>query len=947
MEKKPDSLAQLIADINREFAPRAVHAQTQRRSTPELEIRLGHINLATYRASLELLTAPTTRELSMSIVTIDRSLGGAPRPLVMRKTYANPTDPRGSAPVIMHKDKIASYNGLLNIGDSRCPYKVALSRESTIDDGPTPKPEDKVRLRIRTSKHVNISDHEWSVDLTLVRETTLGELAANRAIRRDFFEREEGATHYEVEIELAQSSMSSISAADIEEVVRAACEIAHPRGVEVGTARTPRDLALHFIAHKLRAAHATSSRDRSQSSTPAPPTLKALLNNAVSMTRSEYLSQVFPTIAEYLVTDKADGVRGVAIVTIEGTIAIVTDETMYTSPPDSAIASEGSIIAMYDGEVIRSPPDHVTFYAFDCLMIGGDAVTDEPFESRIALVQPRETPAITIEVKEFLPVEDGNIRKVAETIAAWKRPYKTDGMILTQAGHNYRETRNWKWKSYEDTTIDFLCLQCPERMYGSGQFTLPREAAQSDVGSARRSDFRIYILMCTCDMRQRASLCIQPLAIHNDLIAEVRMRESLIHFVCQFEPLAYVLIVRASDMKPFGGDLHGKVIEMRWRLQPDAESWRKWDLIRAREDRKVGNNIAVANNVFANYIDPFPLDALWKPAQGYFEKESSDALVASNKFRRFIITVILYHKLKDSRDLTILDLGGGRAQDYTRYAAAGARLVVTYDIDSMAIAEGVMRVEANSRDITKSAPFAWIARVDQTAARIRADRAIPGCSAPAYVGRVADITKLTSDTFKADLTSIGIAQRSFGAVVSTFAFHYFCKSRETVESVFRLIDLALAPAGLVIITTMNGARVHDKLRTSGGAWALMEPTAEHAAPKYRISASYKRDESLLDFGQMIKVSVPFSDKMYDEPLCNFEALAQVADALGFARVETISHETAYLTLFEVADAKLAHAVTAADREYTALFDTIVFRRKTAPRAPRSAPAGARIPRAKK
>jgi hypothetical protein len=62
----------------------------------------------------------------------------------------------------------------------------------------------------------------------------------------------------------------------------------------------------------------------------------------------------------------------------------------------------------------------------------------------------------------------------------------------------------------------------------------------------------------------------------------------------------------------------------------------------------------------------------------------------------------------------------------------------------MAIATGVMRVEANSRDVTSTAPFAWVTKLDQTAARARASRAQPGCSAPAYIGRVADLNTLTS-----------------------------------------------------------------------------------------------------------------------------------------------------------------------------------------------------------
>ena len=61
-------------------------------------------------------------------------------------------------------------------------------------------------------------------------------------------------------------------------------------------------------------------------------------------------------------------------------------------------------------------------------------------------------------------------KKIFEERADVKKEYKTDGIILVEPGKSYRETKNYKWKSLHDTTIDFLAMKCPKSIIGKAPF---------------------------------------------------------------------------------------------------------------------------------------------------------------------------------------------------------------------------------------------------------------------------------------------------------------------------------------------------------------------------------------------------------------------------------------------------------------------------------------------
>lgn len=986
----------------------------------ELEVRLGKVNISSYAASIDALQklsttdgtivhAETIIDNSISIILARPGLIGQPCSSrdncssVIRKTY-----PTG-APIMLQKTELRSYHMSLQIDNSLCQAKVSCAREVVSKTLVAPNPRDIVRLRARQSRILLAEGHKWSIDVTLVRQSTFEEIQKNPDIKREFFANGANANHYEVEIELKERGAGlMITEQTIRTILTIACRIAYPHGIDVGVARNERELLMRTIA-RITARRATRVEDF---------TLKNLLNNAIMLTRSTYKQLAYP-MEGYYMTDKADGERGIAVLDSRDHVAVITDTALFGS------IDANDIQIIYDGEVIvragagaasssaavaaDASATVVKFYAFDCLRDNGTSLLDASFGSRFAVIQEFDSDIaspngkspgqlrIEIRAKEFQLLTSA---KLQESITALynktEREYPIDGLIFTSPDAGYYETKNYKWKPMENMTIDFLCFRCPDHLYSNPPYVLPPEASSLGASAKGRSDFRIYLLFCSCSEQQRAEFCIEPLSFSKEIFAgRPELHSSAIQFACRYDPYAYILVLRTRDLEPFGGDIHGKVMELRWRntcvqvtgvdqgesssaaAAQSIDHWRHWDLIRERPDKTMGNNISIATITFANYINPFPLDALWQPGGGYFAKETEKSIFfASDKYRRFVLSLILYDNLHTICNARILDLGGGRAADFVRYAVSGVSLVVNFDSDAMAIAESAIRVakQTQGRGIQNSTAAKWLQRTerarpfDAVSLRERKMSSSPGpgpgsgpiassssstkplgpvsscmsvkCTAPAYIGRVVDVTSLSHETLRIALTDIGLSLHIFDAVVSSFSFHYFCKSRDMVEQVFTTMSEALNDEGLIIITTMSGESVFDLLRQNGGIWKRSEPGA--TTPKYEIRALYDISESQIhDFGQMVRVSVPFSDELYEEPLCNFTAVGNVAVEHGFTAIKIFRHDAqSILSLFAYADSKLSSELTTLDREYSGLFMTYVFKRNKVARIRSHAPKAA-------
>jgi hypothetical protein len=120
---------------------------------------------------------------------------------------------------------------------------------------------------------------------------------------------------------------------------------------------------------------------------------------------------------------------------------------------------------------------------------------------------------------------------------------------------------------------------------------------------------------------------------------------------------------------------------------------------------------------------------------------------------------------------------------------------------------------------------------------------------------------------------------------------------------------------------MDGKRVFELLKPlqTGQQWE----TRENNVLKYAIKKDYKADK-LTPCGQMISVLLPFSDEMYQEPLCNVDTVITEAHRIGF-EVEVNQSMSAYLDQFASADRSLRAMLTPDDLTYIELHQVITLR----------------------
>lgn len=931
---------------------------THKQSDIEIELRAGHISTTHYHPIIKSCSEigtpiqhATDGEYDMSFSIICSNLmadtSARDRSIAIRRGIE-----KGSPVYGLEKERIA----FLALDGAR----FVVSRETTIVGAlPKPRGDDVVRFRARRSWSIDVNGVPWIIDVTIVRERTYAQFVAgaqgkgeNKVIQgfrgmvtsgafdqNDFIE-------FEIELDMRAFIVSDRARDLARDDLARVIEIAHrvldvvPRARDDTRTRAPlRKRILLALAHILDHRPRDSSR----------LSLKTLLNNARSMDVMQYARTIFPNIGGYYVTGKADGMRGIMVIDSTDKCAILTDSDVLGN--DGCMTLGARLQHVLDGEVMESS-GVPKFLAFDCLVIDGRACIDRIFSERIGLIdgdliEKAHTlcePFASVEAKKYERIDStgADIKDVVQRVAA-SGSYKTDGIIFTQPDAAYGATINFKWKPADNMTIDFLCVKCPRSLYGRGRYQLPVDGMTYAASSAGRSEYVIYLLFCDCTEDQLLGLCIHRLDEWREIAETIptEQRARIIHFSSNFDPLAYILVIREQEVTDWlraqGADmdanpsLHGRVVEMR-PCARDCGS-RKWDLVRLRTDRVTGNNIAVANSVYASSIAPFTMEMLWEPARGYFDTdESRKDLIPGNKYRRFVIGAVMSSVLvlEDRAHDRILDIGGGRAQDFVRYAAIGAKFVVNYDSDKYAIVEGVSRVTSLVRNngIARANAASHIRALvlDSKQCTRAIARAIAGgatsldpavnvkCYAPTYIGRVADMNSMTVGMFKDDLRRIWCDEHSFDVAFSSFAFHYFCGSRATIKSVWSIIDLALSAQGVVIITTMDGDEVTKLLTKSEGHWGSVE-----TGTKYEIAR--------IDGTRRIRVSVPFSRELLEEPLCFVEELDNVAGEFGFARIYTIEFGArSMLDLFGSYEPELRGQMNEEDITYTSLFRTYIYGR---------------------
>ncbi|MFA6165754.1 MAG: hypothetical protein WC700_04000 [Gemmatimonadaceae bacterium] len=807
------------------------------------------------------------------------------------------------------------------------PYLVALSSERPTEEFSSDE-EAVIRVKARVSFPLRLAGTgagaaamDWRVDLTVTRRIEGSDAASSlQHIVNQMFRGapkmtaenllsalslESGLYRFEIEVEFVggEDVRDAVRPADTAAAADAIMQLVNPNYVR----------AAALQAEVFRAARYLISDPRRFQHDAG---LKSLLPQVFAVTRATY-RKIFPPRDFYL-TDKADGRRALAVAH-DSRGFVVADTYHEYSAAASSSATAADTIA--DGELVRAADGTLTVYVFDVLVVAGENITADPFEKRlerlreaVEILRAVGVPAAAKEYARIVGDTPRELERVIRGVHEARRPYTTDGLIFVEPGQPYMETQSYKWKSARDNTIDFLARRAPPSVLGREPFV-------------DRPGHRLYFLFVGVTPELHAALGQQRCPGYADLFPGGGTAQPGSHFPIQFAPsdvpLAY--LYQHPDASP-AGEIEGKIVEARCLGDCGAAgggaAFVDWEVTRIREDRAselatrryFGNDFHTAEMIWLNYVDPFPVEQLWEgPSLDYFMREKSGVYAAQT-------AVISY--VKTQRILTlrhadwVIDVGAGQGQDLGRYLEAEVRHLIAVDEDRAALSELVRRK--------------YTQRGHGRRGRGRRDD-----DPPAAAGRrggattvhvlAADAGAPHAETL-ARLAVFGFRAASADALVCNLAVHYFLRSAESMRNFIALARGAVKVGGTVVLTVLLGEAVHALFRAqkvaAGSTWDLRE----NGALKYSLRRDYT-GEMLENAGQRVGVLLPFSDgRYYEEFLVNTAALTREFVARGFSVVAETRASDA-IPEFASRNRQLAAALTAADRQWLALYGERVYRRE--------------------
>jgi hypothetical protein len=610
------------------------------------------------------------------------------------------------------------------------------------------------------------------------------------------------------------------------------------------------------------------------------PTIKGVTNQAVTLTRINYYSEVWPATG-YIITPKADGDHALCVID-KTECSVFTDDHIERYPNLNHITD-----CIFEGELIGPTTDNVrsastapTFYIFDVIMVDALDVTDKPYVERVQMLQ-RAQKILTDDFKvqcALKPIEilheDDIESKVNKILGA---DFPTDGIIFYSPNDPYLKTKIYKWKPVDKNGIDFLVRKCPESMRAMYKI-MPGK--------------KVYLLFCGISSQLYNRIGLRYLREYSSMFGDDMSSKQ--YFPIQFSPasnpLAYVWHVE-DGIPHSGADNDGagipdnSIVELVW-----AGGWK---MLRMRPDRAAdaktgkyfGNDFRVAEDIWGNANNPLTIHGLSHAPSAYFRKKRTEIYKPINLYHGYLTELLIDGYFKNSK--VLLDLGGGQ----------GAHLWKIRDVRRHI--ENAILVD-NDRDALMEAVSRNYTIMKQVASKTRL-----------YTVEY-DLTTAPAPLIST-IKELGMPS----GVICTFAIHYLTGSLQSIKYLCEIVKTLLQPGGYFMFTCMDGASVHAVLSKykTGETFNLIE----NDAIKFSIKKRYSTNAGLDDFGQAVGVLLPFSDQeYYEEYLVNIKAVVN----------EFVHNDMVLVEIGNFADKvmKAPLKLSPADITYTSLSRYVVLRK---------------------
>jgi len=705
---------------------------------------------------------------------------------------------------------------------------VALSEES--DNGGTISDMTNALVRYKSRVSFKLSDH-WRLDATLVYQSTVSEVSKlNNAIKdercvvRKYSQLREICRYvnqHAIELEYTGES----GTLTIQGVLEAVAILSKISGVDIGGSGADTSNIAKYGDVLRQVCDWNKARGL----------LKRALPSVSGMTRNDYYRILYP-MKDWYVTDKADGVRSLALCYTCGGFVILSDIGVREITPPT-----GNISNVYDCEYMEA---NDRAYVFDILMHDGQPVVSLPFSKRLEKLEKLANDRLICKKYVHLDGTTDGIRNGVMEIMEYSdsMDYENDGLIFTCGNDNYHNGRVYKWKPRSKCTIDFLVLSPGvECLY------------------PKRDGYVIYYLFVGIDEGYRRQMGIRQLDGYNRIVPEGLFsrndRYKPIQFCPSFNPKAYVYYHKVREEI---GDLHGRIVEMGWAergdcgepctAMPNDLPGCEWQFHRIRDDRVAGNGMygndyKVAENVYTMYLDHFTVESLWLDNRGYFMHTVNKSYKAYNKFtRELYFDIIGRHAANGCNGTTVIDMCAGRGADISRFRKLGVERLLCMEKDTLALAELIRRKAIYNKNISGG------------------NCAIYTCQADMSTSPILLVDKAMSYRFEPGTVD---------CITCNMAFHYLCDSVKHIENVMSFVKQMLVPGGVFVFSSMNGNEIASVLDSAKSPGELNKISIRDGdVIKYDIEKDYVGNA--MPVGSRISVMVPFSEKRSVEPLVNMD-----------------------------------------------------------------------------
>jgi SAM-dependent methyltransferase len=551
-------------------------------------------------------------------------------------------------------------------------------------------------------------------------------------------------------------------------------------------------------------------------------------------------------LEDYTVTDKADGERHLLFIDNDGKVYIINNRLNIRF---TGLTNETMFNSILDGEYItRSKSNRAIklFMVFDIYFHKGENVSKLPLigpeknaDSRILRIENVTSAKfsgnskVIIQSKEFLSsTNEDSIFKLSKKIIDKSEignlPYKIDGLIYTPkyipVGGLYIDSEpvfggTWvkvfKWKPPEDNTIDFL---------------VKTEVNESGSDIVEEIDGKYHkILNLYVGYNIMKSQKITP---YEYLTGTVDLREGYIN--TKFEPpeeiyqnisKAYVELDGNNNMRTKSNDIiyDGKVIEITFKNK-------KWEPLRIRRDKTMGNDFSTAINIWRSINNPVTIQIITGQEElkideseatnddlYYNRLESRDKSASKSMldFHNYWVKNMNMIAKFNKKATSVYDIACGKGSDRHKYWRAGFKTIV-----------GVDKSEDNIVNPKDGAYSRLLSDIKSGHVKIGNDHRI--AYVPIDCSKVIDANYINTikDEKTRDVIKVlwglhddpllkkyhNLVGNKFDVVGCQFAIHYFLDNSITLNAFITNVASAIKDGGYFIGTCLDGIEVDKNMR---------------------------------------------------------------------------------------------------------------------------------------